>query len=461
MGSILGVTAADGENKSDLIARLIASERATHASCMSALSLKELQGLCAELDLPVVDSWDKAYQALMYGLGRREAALQSGSVFMRNTVKMDPGRPGGDWVRKHRRLLGLTKEALAEQIGEYPFTISMWEEGRKRPSKRAIEKIMHMIEARGGTFSGPSDALPMACQWVRARRKALGLSQSAVAEKVGVATTTISFWETGRCRPRPDAAAKLMQVLGEQMNPLLLSEAAWGSDKPRVRQSSAAQRGVSTTVAAAVKRSTKAKKRQSFDRHWIRQRRKALGLSQARVADAVGVSPATVASWEAGRSKPRNDCAKKLYKTLGKNSFLAAEFADKTTIDGAWIRSRRKELSMTQAQLAEKIGVVPLTISCWESGRTNPRPHSAKKLSDVLSRGGIADRAVQSARWIDRAWIAERRKKLGLSQPGLADLIGVGPATIWCWENGRSRPRMKYVRKLRSVLRVRPDEVDE
>ena len=51
-----------------------------------------------------------------------------------------------------------------------------------------------------------------------------------------------------------------------------------------------------------------------------------------------------------------------------------------------WLRLRRDILDLTQAQLAEKIGVKPSTISSWEKRVNNPGldPYQMKRLCDTL-----------------------------------------------------------------------------
>ena len=61
---------------------------------------------------------------------------------------------------------------------------------------------------------------------------------------------------------------------------------------------------------------------------------------------------------------------------MGKNDFL--------TTMGIRIAKRRKELSFTQEQLAEKMGVSLQTISCIELGKKAIRPDNLANLCDVL-----------------------------------------------------------------------------
>jgi len=56
-------------------------------------------------------------------------------------------------------------------------------------------------------------------QWdgrsVQALRRHLGLTQSALSEKLGTRQQTVSEWETGMYRPR-GASAKLRSIIAEQ-----------------------------------------------------------------------------------------------------------------------------------------------------------------------------------------------------------------------------------------------------
>lgn len=61
---------------------------------------------------------------------------------------------------------------------------------------------------------------------------------------------------------------------------------------------------------------------------------------------------------------------------MGKNDFL--------TTMGLRIAQRRKELSFTQEQLAEKMGVSLQTISCIELGKKAIRPDNLANLCNVL-----------------------------------------------------------------------------
>lgn len=58
---------------------------------------------------------------------------------------------------------------------------------------------------------------PLAVAWgeaIREQRKALGMTQAALAADVGVEQPTISKWERGQGIPSPQMQARLVKALG-------------------------------------------------------------------------------------------------------------------------------------------------------------------------------------------------------------------------------------------------------
>ena len=49
------------------------------------------------------------------------------------------------------------------------------------------------------------------------------------------------------------------------------------------------------------------------------------------------------------------------------------------------LRKRRKELGLSQMELASLVGVSLLTVQIWERGVSEPKPENREKLEQVLS----------------------------------------------------------------------------
>lgn len=76
-------------------------------------------------------------------------------------------------------------------------------------------------------------------------------------------------------------------------------------------------------------------------------------------------------------------------------------------MNGDEITRRRTALGLTQAKLAEAIGVHAITVNRWEVGKAEPRGLSARQLEATLSRlerqraRNARDRAARAARQND------------------------------------------------------------
>jgi len=51
------------------------------------------------------------------------------------------------------------------------------------------------------------------------------------------------------------------------------------------------------------------------------------------------------------------------------------------TVD--WIRGLRRQLGLTQSQLAERLGVTLVTVSRWETGQARPNSLARKALASL------------------------------------------------------------------------------
>jgi DNA-binding transcriptional regulator YiaG len=58
--------------------------------------------------------------------------------------------------------------------------------------------------------------------------------------------------------------------------------------------------------------------------------------------------------------------------------------------DASAVRELRRELQLTQQQLAEELGVRQQTVSEWETGMYRPRGASARMLTLVAERAAYA-----------------------------------------------------------------------
>lgn len=53
------------------------------------------------------------------------------------------------------------------------------------------------------------------------------------------------------------------------------------------------------------------------------------------------------------------------------------------------IRSARETLLMTQEEIASELGVTPITVCRWETGKTEPSIKARKAFRDLCERNGL------------------------------------------------------------------------
>ena len=113
---------------------------------------------------------------------------------------------------------------------------------------------------------------------------------------------------------------------------------------------------------------------------------------------------------------------------------------------GDHIRTRRLDLKLLQRQVADQIGVHPLTITNWESNESSPETHFIPAIIQFLGYDPLPNRISIAER------VATRRKVLGLSQRKMAERLGVNPDTLRGWEAGHHQPTGKSLGAIERVF---------
>src|SRR5437870_3968031 len=118
------------------------------------------------------------------------------------------------------------------------------------------------------------------------------------------------------------------------------------------------------------------------------------------------------------------------------------------------IQEGRIRIGLSQAELAEKLGISQPLVSSWERGRSAPSEEHGKKLTEVLGGAG-ADSTTDASPLA--AWLTKARIAKGFSVPELAHHSGLTPPAIYRIEAGvtrnlREATRSKLETALGSVL---------
>jgi DNA-binding XRE family transcriptional regulator len=107
-----------------------------------------------------------------------------------------------DWARRRRRILDLAGQGL-----------SAWQIAERLSISR---KSVHWVLAQGSVEPNPLCSLPPGAslaQRLKALRSPVGFTQERLALEIGVSTTTVVTWETGKCQARKEMLQRLAQAL--------------------------------------------------------------------------------------------------------------------------------------------------------------------------------------------------------------------------------------------------------
>ncbi|MCZ6704988.1 MAG: helix-turn-helix transcriptional regulator [Bacteroidetes bacterium] len=113
---------------------------------------------------------------------------------------------------------------------------------------------------------------------------------------------------------------------------------------------------------------------------------------------------------------------------------------------GDHIRARRLERGLFQKDVAQLVGVCTETVTNWEKNRSSPDLRVLPKVLEYLGYDPrMADESIGGR-------LVRSRQARGLSQRGVAHILGVDPSTLSKWELGTREPQGRYLQRVRLFL---------
>lgn len=203
-----------------------------------------------------------------------------------------------------------------------------------------------------------------------------------------------------------------------------------------------------------------------FDKRTLKGVRRRFDLTQQELAELLEVSPVTVTSWETGKSRPRRSNLAQIVTLRSMDQKAVDEALSRehlpASLSPTEIKRIRSKLDLTQAELAELLGVSSAAVTSWETGKTQPSRANRKALLELaetekvvvdakLGRQqlvGVEPDSAAATDVLSPDRIRAIRKQAGMSQRELAAELDVSINTISNWETGRTSPRRKSMEKL-------------
>ena len=210
-----------------------------------------------------------------------------------------PDNPRGHGLRPLRRAARVPAVRIAEVVGVPAASIYNWEAGRARIPVHHVPALAELLRIESTALLSLLDQWPAQHQCppevseLRRLRRRTGLSQSRVAERLGVSRHSLSAWERGGLPPLAVLRA-LAAVYGV---PVAVVARAAGVRAPRLLDRRHWAAGDLADVLTTL-------------RQWA-------GLGQRELAERCRRSVSTVRSWEHGRGMPRASARRRLERLYG------------------------------------------------------------------------------------------------------------------------------------------------
>ncbi|MHC4591649.1 MAG: helix-turn-helix domain-containing protein [Planctomycetota bacterium] len=270
-----------------------------------------------------------------------------------------------DFIQYH------SKRAAGELLGDTPAELRRTQR-EIRALRRVVEKlaadVKALVEARQREMPVPpapeeqTAEVRFTRRTLPSLRRRLGLTQQELSRLLQVSPVTVTAWESGRSRPRKANLAQIVTL--RKMD--------------RAQIDRALQR---ESVPAPVRPQQ------------LRRIRRKFSLTQANLAALLGVSAASVTSWEAGKTTPgresrrliaglRELSPRQVRERLGGRGPARPRALGRRAprLSPRRVQAIRREAGLSQREMAKRLGVSVNSVSNWETGRSTPRGRNAQKI---------------------------------------------------------------------------------
>lgn len=242
------------------------------------------------------------------------------------------------------------------------------------------------------------------------QRKRKGITQQELADALNISRSTLAGYEAENKKPSYKVLVRMAEYFGVTVDYLL-------------RSTDTQDFGICDSG------------------NTIKELRTEAGMTQEELGMLLNVQNAAVSKYESGKVPLTGETLLKLSKIFNVSTdyLLGAEGGN--TMIGGKIAELRKELELSQEELAERLNVKQPTVANWELDRREPDLETVKKIASLF--GVTTDYLLGLAKGGNTMLgkrINELRKSSGMTQEEFGKKLGVIKQTVSSWENDLSEP---------------------
>lgn len=343
----------------------------------------------------------------------------------------------GERIAEQRKKLGLSQEELAEKLNISQKSISKYELGDRKPQYKVLVRMAEYFGVTTDYLLGAEEGgNTMLGKRINELRRASGMTQEELAEALNISRSTLAGYEAENKKPSFDVTLRIAKHFGVTTDYLLGVDGGEKDMKNRVKE--------------------------------LREEN---GMKQSELGKLLNVQDAAISKYESGDIPLTGEKIIQLAEYFGVSTdyLLGLEDIMETNEKsneivhrtGQNIKNLRERKGLTQQELAVRVDVAQATVANWESGRREPDINiliRIAKLFNVTLDELVMKELTPPIPMYARN-LAYLRRKHGMTQADVANLLGVSKATSCKYENGDVEPNVEQLIKLADFFGVTMDQI--
>ena len=334
-------------------------------------------------------------------------------------MKLLESPPSGEELKEIRLAYRLTPKEMGEVLGVSAQTVRSYEAGKTRIPWKHLKRINRLLSEP----VPPAPPSPLSPDELRLLRTSRGLTQRQVAEAFGVTATSISNYEKGyysiptgleeriKGLAEPKAAALPVFFSSHHHANQLLEKYSRGRAEEREHWLSLAQ---------------------EMNPAQLREFRLSRGMSEKELANIAGISPSALFLYESGKRPVPHGLAQKI-----------VDLAPYAAITSSELRELRLSLGVSQADLADSLGLTHAAITHYEAGK--------RKITHTLSEKILEYFQDEAKLVLTCDEMKALRISMNLSQRAFGELLGITQVAEAQYENGNRKIPREVRRNILSI----------
>ena len=334
-------------------------------------------------------------------------------------MKLLESPPSGEELKEIRLAYRLTPKEMGEVLGVSAQTVRSYEAGKTRIPRKHLKRINRLLSEP----VPPAPPSPLSPEELRILRTTRGLTQRQVAEAFDVTVTSISNYEKGYYSI-PAGLEECIKGLAEPKTAALPVIADSCHPTRQMLEEYIRSRAEECEQWLSLA--------QEMNPAQLREFRLSRGMSEKELANIAGISPSALFLYESGKRPIPKGLAQKIVVV-----------APDAVISPSELRELRLSLGLSQAELADSLGLTHAAITHYEAGTRKITHTLSEKILDCFRNEAKLELTCEEMKAL--------RISMNLSQKDFGKLLDLTQVAEAQYENGNRKIPREVRRKILAI----------